>query len=124
MLVFDGDCGFCTTSVLWLLRRFRHPVEAVPWQRLAREGRLEALGLSENDVRRFAWWLEGGRRYRGHGAVGKALMACGRGWPLLAWPFLVPVLAWPMAAGYRFIARIRGHLPGTTPACRRERWPP
>lgn len=122
LLVFDGECGFCTLSVLWLLRRFRRPVGTVPWQ----EAELAALGLTEPEVRRWAWWIDAeGRRFRGHRAVGKALVACGAGWPLLGRLLLLPPVALVAAPGYRLVARFRGHFPGTTPACRRAGgWPP
>ena len=43
-LVFDGDCGFCTTSANWLARGDR--VETVPWQFLD----LESVGLTVDQV--------------------------------------------------------------------------
>lgn len=115
VLVFDGDCGFCTSTVHWLLARIRTPVRAVPWQRLD----LEAYGLTERDVRRFVWWIdEIGRRDRGHRAVARALEACGGGWPLVGRLLRTPPFGWLGAVGYRLVARFRGWLPGGTPACR------
>src|ERR1700689_692530 len=76
-LIFDGDCGFCTTSARWAQRRFRHGEQAQAWQLLGGEV-LAGAGLSENDVREAAWWVDGdGVRERGHRAVGRALVAGG-----------------------------------------------
>lgn len=128
LLIFDGDCGFCTTSVDWVARRFRDEVkvEVVPWQRLP----LDDFGLSREEVALYAWWLEvtegsgeqrqGVRKWRGHRAAGKALRACRGVWPWLGALLLTPPpLSWLWAVGYRLVARFRGYLPGTTPACKR-----
>lgn len=121
VLIFDGDCGFCTRSVLWLERRAVRPMDCVPWQ----YADLPALGLSEEETRKAAWWVdpEGGR-YGGHRAVGKALLACGGLWPVVGRLILVPPLSWLAIPGYALVARFRGYLPGTTPACKRPVWPP
>lgn len=126
VLVFDGDCGFCTSSVNWVARRFRQPADIEPWQRLD----LDALGLSARDVERFAWWIEpagdaedgeGGdlRRWRGHRGIGRALRHCKGMWPLVGILLQAPPpISWLWAAGYRLVAHFRGYLPGGTPACK------
>jgi len=116
-LIFDGDCGICTTSAEWVAARRRRPAAIVPWQSLD----LEALGLSQNDVTRFAWWIdERGRKSRGHRAIARALIACRQPWPIVGWLLLLPPITWLAAVGYRLVANNRGLLPGATPACRRE----
>lgn len=127
-LIFDGDCGFCTRCVLWLEARWARPVRALPWQ----SADLEALGLDEARTRREVCWVElfagqpaRTRREGGHRAAAYALRACRSPWPALgALLLLPPPFAWIFAAGYRLVARNRGRLPGTTPACRRPSWPP
>lgn len=124
LLVFDGDCGFCTATVNWAARRFRRPVEVVPWQRID----LDAFGLSRGDVDLYAWWIEAAdpsdgegelRKWRGHRAAGRALRTCRGIWPLFGLLLLLPPpFAWLWAAGYRLVARFRGYLPGSTPACK------
>ncbi|MCB1055501.1 MAG: DUF393 domain-containing protein [Acidobacteria bacterium] len=125
-LVFDGDCGFCTRTVLWLGERWARPVRSVPWQ----SADLAALGLTEEQTRRAAWWVGAAdetprRRGGGHRAVAYALGACRPPWPVLGWILRAPPpLSWIFAAGYRLVARFRGYLPGATPACRLPSWPP
>jgi predicted DCC family thiol-disulfide oxidoreductase YuxK len=118
MLIFDGDCAFCTTTARWIAARWRIPAEAVPWQRLGQPG-LDALGLTVTDVEHAAWWVDSaGRRFRGHRAVGHALLAAG-GWRAgLGRVALVPPGSWVAALVYRAVARWRHRLPGGTPACR------
>ncbi len=117
-LIFDGDCGFCTRTVLWLLPRLKRPVRVVPWQQLD----LEAFGLSEEDVRRYVWWIAPPLRERGHRASARALIALGAPWSPLGRFLLWPPGSWAGALGYWLVARYRRYLPGTTPACRRPEW--
>jgi len=101
------------------VERLSRPVSVLPWQKAA----LERYGLSETEAREAAWWIDGeGRRERGHRAIGRALAACGGAWTAIGWLLLLPPpAAWIAALGYRFVARYRHHLPGTTPACREPR---
>jgi predicted DCC family thiol-disulfide oxidoreductase YuxK len=121
VLVFDGDCGFCTRSVLWLERRLAESVDSVPWQ----YADLGSLGLTEAQTRAAAWWVEAdGRRARGHRAMAEALCRCRGAWSLVGRLLRCPPLSWLGAPAYALIARFRGYLPGTTPACKRPEWPP
>lgn len=114
LLVFDGDCAFCTT---WTERlRAALPVfpDAQPWQWLD----LDALGLSRDDVNEYAWVLTGGRRYAGHLAFSALLRMQPSVWLRFAgWLLATPPISWAAAIGYRLIARFRHRLPGGTPAC-------
>lgn len=118
MLIFDGDCGFCTSSAKWAARGWRGDQRAVPWQRLDGD-QLADLGLTPEDCRRAAWWVDDrGQLLRGHRAVAKALEA-GGGWRrpagvAIGWP----PLSWIAAGVYRLVSKYRHRLPGGTPACR------
>ena len=114
-LIFDGDCGFCTTAVRWLERTLPKVPATLPFQ----WADLPAFGLTEAEARSKVWFVSGGRRYGGAGAVAALL----RGQPipalrLLGWLGTVPPWSWAAAAGYRLVARYRYRLPGGTPACR------
>jgi predicted DCC family thiol-disulfide oxidoreductase YuxK len=112
-LVFDGDCGFCTSSAQWLARSGR--VAVVPWQRLE----LADVGLTREEVTSAAWWLVGDRPVEHSSrAIGRALAARGGAWsPAGRLLLLRPVR--PVAdAVYRLVARHRHQLPGGTPVCR------
>lgn len=114
LLVFDGDCAFCTTWVDRLRRLLPAFPEAQPWQWLD----LESLGLTREDVTRYAWYL--GRRERGAGHLAFSLLL--RSQPRIGLRFLgrlvaTPPFSWIAAVGYAIIARLRHRLPGGTPAC-------
>jgi predicted DCC family thiol-disulfide oxidoreductase YuxK len=118
VLVFDGDCSFCTTVARWSARRFRHGERAQAWQYLS-TAFLEQHHLSVDDVRDAAWWVDGdGLRERGHRAVARALLAGGGvRWPV-GWLAITPPTSWIAAGVYRFVVRWRYRLPGGTPACK------
>jgi len=114
LLVFDGDCAFCTTSVNTLEHLLPAFPEAQPWQWLD----LDALGLSVHDVTHYAWVVTGSHHYGGHLAFSALL----RMQPEIGWRFLGNLLRTPpfsaaAALGYQLIARNRSRLPGGTPAC-------
>lgn len=124
ILVYDGDCGFCTTTATWVARKFRHGERAEAWQFLG-ERLLEQHGLGLDDVQEAAWWVDaGGRRERGHRSVGRALRASGGLRGLVGWFVLTPPTSWLAAGAYRLVVRWRYRLPGGAPACRADASPP
>lgn len=114
VLVFDGDCAFCTTAVDRMRRMLPAFPEAQPWQWLD----LPALGLTPADGERAVWMVTARGRWAGHLAVSVLL----RGQPTPGWRFLghliaTPPFSWLAAVGYRWVAHNRHRLPGGTPAC-------
>jgi predicted DCC family thiol-disulfide oxidoreductase YuxK len=120
-LVFDGDCAFCTSATHWVEAAWPDSdrPKSVAWQ-LAGAETLAALGITEDEARSAAWWIDaGGKRYRGHQAVGKALAAStSKPRRLTGKLILIPPVSWLARALYPLAARYRYRLPGGTPACR------
>jgi predicted DCC family thiol-disulfide oxidoreductase YuxK len=118
LLVYDGDCSFCSSGARWLTARWTGPQQAIAWQHLTAD-QLERVGLSIDDVRNAAWWIDPvNGPSRGHLAIARALRAA-NGWPsVVGRILLVPPARWLAAAAYPLIARWRHLLPGGTPACR------
>jgi len=115
LLVFDGDCGFCTTSARWIERRLPDDVDVEPWQSLD----IEALGLSQHDVTTAAWWVSGdGSLHRGHLAIAESLAASSGAWHFVGVAMRVPPLRWIGKPVYALVAKYRYRLPGSTDACR------
>ena len=112
LLVYDGECGFCSSCVRWITARWPHGAEVQPWQQLGAT-RLAEIGLTIPDTEAAAWWVgTDGSRYRGHLAIAQALM-WSDGWRRLAGRLLsMRVMYVPGAVGYWFIARYRHLLPG------------
>jgi predicted DCC family thiol-disulfide oxidoreductase YuxK len=118
LLVFDGDCAFCTTWVNRLARVLPRFPRSIPSQ----WADLDALGLTTDDVTRYAWYLTPAHHYAGHLAVSALL----RAQPLAPLRFAghllaTPPFSWIAAAGYRVVALTRHRLPGGTAACRLPR---
>jgi len=106
VLVFDGDCGFCTASARWIEARGAH---TRAWQTLD----LAELQLTVADVDEAAWWIdESGRKYRGHLAIGHALKAAGGLWGLIGAVLVRPPVSWIAKPVYTLTARNRDKFPG------------
>jgi predicted DCC family thiol-disulfide oxidoreductase YuxK len=114
LLVYDGDCGFCTRSLGWA-RALGATTPAQPWQALD----LPTLGLAESDVTEAAWYLDGAVRLRGHEAIA-AMLRSSTHLPVRLLGRLVGsrVLRPVGLRAYAWIAAHRYQLPGGTAACR------
>ena len=113
VLVFDGDCAFCTSSA-HLLKRIGPEAEIVPWQ-LAD---LDELGITAAQATEAVQWIgiDGGVR-SGHEAIAAALGTAGWPWRTAGHLIALPGISTLAAVTYRWIARNRYRLPGGTPAC-------
>ncbi|HEU4944950.1 MAG TPA: DUF393 domain-containing protein, partial [Solirubrobacterales bacterium] len=113
MLVFDGDCAFCT-SCARLLERIGPEAEIVAWQ----VADLDELGITAEQAAEAVRWVgPDGTVRAGHEALAAALGTAGPAWRLAGWAILLPGVSPLAAAGYRLVARNRHRLPGGTPAC-------
>ena len=118
MLIFDGDCGFCTTSARWLQDRLPEAVAVTPYQAID----LGGVGLTEAQTSSAAYWIdETGTTRRGAAAIAAALTACGGAWGIVGRALALPPLSWLAAGVYAVVARNRHLLPGATDACRLPR---
>lgn len=114
VLVYDGDCGFCSTSARQARRIApRHVTIAA-----SRTLNLPALGLSAADCDAALQFVDGtGGVHSGAEAVAELLRECGGAWPLAGRTMRLPILREIAAATYRLVARNRHRLPGATPSC-------
>lgn len=114
VLVFDGDCSFCTSSVNVLQRLVKRLPPIVPWQHID----LDALGLTRQQCEEAVQWVgPDGQVRSGEAAVAQVLVDAGKGWRLLGRLMLLPGVRWLAGVVYRWTARHRHRLPGGTPAC-------
>ncbi|MBV2155547.1 DUF393 domain-containing protein [Kitasatospora sp. SUK 42] len=127
VLVFDGDCAFCSSCVRWAERYLRQTLASGGWEaepfQFADLPALDALAggggsvSAERAEREVLWVTPAGRVYGGAQAVARLLMRSGGPWAYLgAVLTLAPVR--PVAAlAYRWVARNRHRMPGGTAAC-------
>jgi predicted DCC family thiol-disulfide oxidoreductase YuxK len=117
VLVFDGDCAFCT-SCARLLERIGPRAEIVAWQ----HADLGELGITAAQAAEAVRWIGADGTVRsGHEALAAALIAARQPWRIAGRAILLPVVSPLAAITYRLIARNRHRLPGGTPACAAER---
>ncbi|QBI55124.1 thiol-disulfide oxidoreductase DCC family protein [Streptomonospora litoralis] len=115
VLVFDGDCGFCTSSAR-LARRFVEPrLSTVPWQ----TSDLSAAARSRAQEEVLLLDAAGRRLWGGIDAIAVLMLASHRPlWPAAGWLLRrAPVRALG-AAAYRWVSHHRHLMPGGVPACR------
>lgn len=113
LLIFDGDCSFCTRSVEHL--RTGTQLEWVPWQRVE----LEQYGISEAEALRSVWLIDGGRVVASGATAFSTLLERSprRSWRAAGKLMALPGVRAVAAAAYRVVARYRHKLPGGTAAC-------
>ena len=117
VLVYDGDCAFCSTSARFAAQRLRRsPTDYAvePWQRLD----LAALGLTAAECDAAVRWVSAdGIPDAGHVAIARALRAS-RWWVRPAgWCCWRRGSARCAARVYTWVSANRHRLPGGTPAC-------
>lgn len=116
MLVYDGDCAFCT-SCARILERIEPDAEIVAWQ----FADLAELGITEEQAADAVQWIQvDGTVHSGHEAIASVLRTAGRIWKAVSRTLLLPGLSWLAAKAYRLVADNRYRLPGGTPACARR----
>ncbi|HVC06541.1 MAG TPA: DUF393 domain-containing protein [Solirubrobacterales bacterium] len=113
VLVFDGECSFCT-SCARLLKRIGPQAEMVAWQ----SADLDELGITSAQAAEAVRWIEPDGTVRsGHEAIANALGTAGAFWRIVGRALLLPGITSLAAAVYRLVARNRQRLPGGMSAC-------
>ena len=116
LLIFDGDCGFCTTSARfatrWVDRRQRYDI--APWQQVD----LARFGLTEADCIEAAQFVRrDGSVVAAHLAIAEGLKHGAAPWRPLGHLVSLPGVSWLAGRVYTWVADHRYALPGGTPAC-------
>lgn len=115
LMLFDGDCGFCTRSALASRGRwFRARVDVRPFQRvdlvvhnLTVDKCGETLHVVDND----------GSVHVGSDAVAVVLRESRFPWPIIGAFLRLPGVRWVAQGAYAIVARNRHKLPGGSAAC-------
>lgn len=112
-LVYDGDCGFCTTCVHAMARLRIGADTVIPWQ----HADLDALGLTAEECAAKVQWVgDDGSHESGHEAIA-ALLVANRGWMPVGRLLTAPGISCVASRVYTWVAAHRTQLPGGTPAC-------
>ncbi|NEA22476.1 thiol-disulfide oxidoreductase DCC family protein [Actinomadura bangladeshensis] len=114
VLVYDGDCGFCTSSVRFLERHVPVRATVIAFQ----FADLDALGTTAERAQHEVLWVDrAGRVSGGAEAIGRMLTAAGGIWRVPGVVMRVPPVSWVAHAVYRLVANNRQRMPGGTAAC-------
>jgi predicted DCC family thiol-disulfide oxidoreductase YuxK len=113
VLLYDGDCGFCTTSARFVERHIPATAEITAYQ----FADLAALGTTAERADREVLWVDEGRIRGGAQAVAMLLIDAGGPWRPLGLLIRIPPIRWLAAGVYRLVTVNRHRLPGGTPAC-------
>ena len=117
VLIFDGDCGFCTTCAR-LLQRWvikGGSTRIAPWQRL----NLDELHLNAEQCAAAVQWVGAdGHVVSGHAAIAATLGTGHLVWRPVGALLVAPGFSWLASRLYSWVAAHRDALPGGTPACR------
>lgn len=110
IVLFDGDCGLCNRSAMWLARRDRgRRLLLAPNTGATARVLGEPAGGEQTGI--VVW--EGARRLVGVPAIARALRELGGAWPL-AGAMLGTLPRWLTHPAYAFVAR---HRRLSKPAC-------
>jgi predicted DCC family thiol-disulfide oxidoreductase YuxK len=114
VLIFDGDCGFCTTTANYIKAKTSTPIEISPWQWTE----LTEFGLTEAEASAKVQMASGGKTYAGHAAIAKILRLQKQWWfKVLGALMVTPPFSWGARLVYFYVAKCRHKMPGGTPAC-------
>jgi predicted DCC family thiol-disulfide oxidoreductase YuxK len=114
LMIFDGDCGFCTASVNVIRRWIRPDCDIEPWQFTP----IADFNLTPEECSTAVQYVDSDRRvHSGSRAVMRMLRDAPLPWPVVGAIGDAPGIAWVADRTYKWIALNREKLPGSTPAC-------
>lgn len=119
VLLYDGDCGFCTASAHWLEARLG-PFDGTTWPlvRPWHPDDEQRYGVTPAEADLEIHWVDPlGGILGGADAVLAYGRTGGTGWRWLCRLLGLPGAVQLTRAGYRLIAGNRHRLPGGTPTC-------
>ncbi len=114
LLIFDGDCGFCTWIVDKIRRWIRPRVDIVAWQLTD----LDELELTVQQCSQAVQFIDvGGSHSSGARVFAAMLRVSPVPWPAVGMVIDLPGISLVADRAYKLIAANRYKLPGATPAC-------
>lgn len=113
LLIFDGDCKFCSSSARAFVLLTKNRIAIAPYQRTD----LAALGLTLAECEQAVQYVNEKGIESGHLAIAQGLIDSKTIWSIAGY-----VLKWPVVTSvafvvYHWVAKNRHRLPGGTPAC-------
>ena len=113
VLIFDGDCAFCSSSARVLRKMTRNRVLVTPYQYL----NLTELGLSQDQTSKAVYYVTQTETFSAAKAIAKCLMGSKTPWAIAGFLMNIPVVISIAELVYAWVAKNRHRLPGGTPEC-------
>jgi predicted DCC family thiol-disulfide oxidoreductase YuxK len=113
VLIFDGDCAFCSSSARLLRRMTKNKIPIEPYQKL----NLESLGLTSELTSKAVYFVSSKKRFVAAAAIAQALIESKTAWALAGRFLKLPVVRNIAKPIYYLVAANRHRFPGGTPEC-------
>lgn len=115
VLLFDGDCSFCTTSINLIKKYAKNSVHIIPYQKV----NLKEYGLDENYCERYIHFIcQNKNKYTGAKAFSEFFRYCGFRGRVLGSVIRFFEIFKLSTLIYSIISKFRHKLPGGTPECK------
>jgi len=107
MIIYDGECYFCTGVVLFLKKHLSYFPEA----RASQNTPFSITNLSEEETKKYVWYIKGGKYYKGFRVLSALLKQQPEPQRQLLGHFMsIPPFSWIFDLGYIIVSRNRKRL--------------
>ena len=113
LMIFDGDCAFCSSSARVLRKMTGNRIAIEPYQFL----KLEKFDLSEELTSKAVYYVSNQKTYIANYAIAQILIESKSIWSLAGRLMNLPGIRTIANWVYYWVARNRHRLPGGTPEC-------
>ena len=115
MLLYDGDCAFCTRCAEVAVKILPEGMPVLAWQTIPD---VERLGVTPAQLTEAAYFIDaGGVPRRGHEAIAYTIIATRKWYSPLGRLLLLPPISWIAKVVCAWVAKNRDKMPGGTAAC-------
>jgi predicted DCC family thiol-disulfide oxidoreductase YuxK len=115
ILIFDGDCAFCSSSIRLITKVIGNHPEIKPFQWTD----LQTLGITQKEcLNAVQFYKDNENRYSGAQAFAQFLKLSNQPWKIIGYILDLPIIKWISKVIYGIVAKNRYRLPGGTPACK------
>jgi predicted DCC family thiol-disulfide oxidoreductase YuxK len=115
ILLFDGDCAFCSSSIRLIMRVIKKHPEIKPYQWID----LTNYGISKEEcTKSIQFYKSESKRFSGAQAFAQFLILSNYPWKILGFTLELPLIKGISKLLYGVVARNRYRLPGGTPECK------
>lgn len=112
VMIFDGDCAFCSSSARVLQKLTKSRVAIEPYQFL----NLSEYGLTEELTAKAVYFVST-KTYVANRAIAQCLIDSKTAWAFAGHLMNLPVVSSIAERVYYWVAKNRHRLPGGTPEC-------